>query len=146
MTEPMFWWIAAGVAVGAELVTGTFYLLMVAVGLAAGALAAHLGANTTWQLVVSAVVGAAALLGWYYWRKGHPKDAPAESNRDVNLDVGETIHVERWQPDGTAQVRYRGAQWAVVSADGATSLTGAHRVVRVEGNRLIVQKIVASAT
>jgi hypothetical protein len=34
------WWVAAGIAIAAELGTGTFYLLMIAVGLAAGALAA----------------------------------------------------------------------------------------------------------
>ena len=146
MSEPMIWWVMAGVAVAAELLSGTFYLLMIAVGLSAGALAAHAGASTTWQLVAAAVVGAVALLVWYFWRKAHPKDAPAEANRDVNLDVGETVHVERWQPDGTSQVRYRGAQWAVESADGATSLTGPHRVVRVEGNRLVVQKITANAS
>ena len=39
------WWLAAGVLVVAELATGTFYLLMLALGLAAGALAAHAGAN-----------------------------------------------------------------------------------------------------
>ena len=37
-----FWWVAAGVAVAAELATGTFYLLMFALGLAAAALAATL--------------------------------------------------------------------------------------------------------
>ena len=36
-----WWWIVAGVLVAAELATGTFYLLMVAIGCAAGALAAH---------------------------------------------------------------------------------------------------------
>ena len=36
------WWIVAGVLVAAELATGTFYLLMLALGAAAAALAAHL--------------------------------------------------------------------------------------------------------
>ena len=38
-----FWWVLAGAAVAVELATGTFYLLMIALGLAAGAIAAHLG-------------------------------------------------------------------------------------------------------
>ena len=37
------WWVAAGIAIAAELGTGTFYLLMIAFGLAAAAIAAHLG-------------------------------------------------------------------------------------------------------
>ena len=42
MEESTIWWLLAGVAVVTELLTGTFYLLMLAVGLAAAALAAHL--------------------------------------------------------------------------------------------------------
>ena len=38
MAESTVWWLLAGVAVAAELVTGTFYLLMIALGLASGAL------------------------------------------------------------------------------------------------------------
>src|SRR5436305_6136835 len=45
------WWIAAGVAVAAELATGTFYLLMIAMGLAAGALAAQLGSAEPLQFL-----------------------------------------------------------------------------------------------
>ncbi|HEU6455220.1 MAG TPA: NfeD family protein, partial [Roseateles sp.] len=42
-TDATTWWIAAGVLVAIELGTGTIYLLMLAVGAVAGALAAHLG-------------------------------------------------------------------------------------------------------
>ena len=41
-----FWWVAAGIAVAAELATGTFYLLMMALGLAAAAIGAHLGLSS----------------------------------------------------------------------------------------------------
>ena len=37
------WWVVAGVLVAVELATGTFYLLMLALGAAAAALAAHAG-------------------------------------------------------------------------------------------------------
>ena len=43
MEASTIWWLAAGAVVVAELLTGTFYLLMVALGLVAAALAAHLG-------------------------------------------------------------------------------------------------------
>ena len=43
MSESTLWWLLAGAAVGLELVTGTFYLLMIALGLGAAAMAAHLG-------------------------------------------------------------------------------------------------------
>ena len=52
MAESTLWWLATGAAVGIELVTGTFYLLMFAIGMAAAALAAHAGAGMTTQLVI----------------------------------------------------------------------------------------------
>ena len=55
------WWIAAGLAVAAELATGTFYLLMIALGLGAGGLAAALGASWMWQLLGAALVGGGAV-------------------------------------------------------------------------------------
>ena len=46
MAESTIWWLCAGAAVAVELLTGTFYLLMLATGLAAAAVAAHLGAGS----------------------------------------------------------------------------------------------------
>ncbi|MEG0922354.1 MAG: NfeD family protein, partial [Comamonas sp.] len=43
MALSSIWWLLTGIAVIAELLTGTLYLLMVALGLAAAAIAAHLG-------------------------------------------------------------------------------------------------------
>jgi membrane protein implicated in regulation of membrane protease activity len=60
---------------------------------------------------------------------------------DVNLDVGETLHIEVWNADGTANVKYRGANWTVVPAEGAPQTAGAYRVSEVIGSRLVVEKI-----
>ena len=141
MAESTIWWLLTGVAVGIELVTGTFYLLMVGVGLAAAALSAHAGMSFTVQMVIAALVGAGAVLAWRAYRQAQPKDVSANANRDVNLDIGETVHVENWSPDGTASVRYRGAKWAVACVSGETLQAGPHRVVEVVGSRLIVQKL-----
>lgn len=141
MADSTIWWLLAGVAVAVELATGTFYLLMLAVGLVAGALAAHAGLSSAVQLVAAAVVGGGAVFAWHLARGRRPVAAPASGNRDVNLDVGETVMVEAWQPDGTARVKYRGAQWTVTSATGQPEGTGAHMVREVVGNRLIVEKI-----
>jgi membrane protein implicated in regulation of membrane protease activity len=140
MAESTIWWILAGGAVAVELVTGTFYLLMLAIGMAAGALAAHAGASVTLQIVVSAVVGGGAVVAWHLRRARDPARLPARSNPDVNLDVGETVHVDAWQPDGTASVKYRGAQWTVVHRGGTPAVAGTYRVAEVVGNRLVVDK------
>ena len=54
MAESTLWWIATGVLVALELASGTFYLLMLAIGGVAGALAAHAGAPLPIQLAVAA--------------------------------------------------------------------------------------------
>jgi membrane protein implicated in regulation of membrane protease activity len=144
MEEPVadstLWWLLAGSAVAVELITGTFYLLMLAVGLAAGAVAAQSGAATPMQLVVAAVIGGGAVAGLYFQRRGQPKAAPSSANPDVNTDIGEMVQVDAWQPDGTASVRYRGANWTVIAAPGTNHHPGLHRVREVVGNKLVVEK------
>lgn len=141
MADSTVWWLLAGVAVALELVTGTFYLLMLSIGLAAGALAAYAGAGLTVQLLAAALVGGGAVVGWHLVRGRQPAGPAASANPDVNLDVGETVVVDAWQADGTAQVRYRGASWTVVQMPGAAPRIGTHRVREVVGNRLVVEKI-----
>lgn len=141
MAQSTLWWLLAGTAIGIELVTGTFYLLMVAIGLSAAAVASHLGANFTVQMVVAAVVSAGTVLGWRRYKQGQPSSLPANANRDVNLDIGETVHIDAWNPDGTSTVKYRGANWAVSSVSGGPLAAGPHQVVEVIGSRLIVRKL-----
>lgn len=134
-----WWWIAGGVLVAAELASGTFYLLMLAVGCVAGALAAHLGLSETVQVASAAIVGGGATALWHFKRFRHPRSAPAQANRDVNLDIGQTVRVERWLADGTARVAYRGAQWTVRHAGGGTPQPGEHVIVAVQGTVLAVE-------
>ncbi len=141
MAESTIWWLLAGTAVGIELVTGTFYLLMLSVGLAAAAVAAHLGAPSSIQMVVAAVLGAGSVLAWRSYKRAQPAIPPANANRDVNLDIGETVQVDAWNPDGTATVKYRGTSWAVSSLSGGPLASGAHQVVEVVGSRLVVRKL-----
>ena len=62
MSDSTLWWLLAGSTVALELFTGTFYLLMLAVGMAAGALAAHAGLGLVGQLIVAAITGCRASL------------------------------------------------------------------------------------
>ncbi|WP_213954875.1 MULTISPECIES: NfeD family protein [unclassified Variovorax] len=135
------WWLIAGAAIVLELMSGTVYLLLLSGGFAAAAVSAHLGAGFTTQLVVAAVVGVGAVLGWYVIRKRRPPDLPSQSNPNVNLDVGGSVQVDAWNSDGTASVRYRGAQWTAIHRPGVMPATGMHRVTEVVGSRLVVDKI-----
>lgn len=140
MAQPTLWWMLAGAAVAVELLIGTFYLLMIAVGFAAAAVAAHLGAGPVLQTLVAAVVGGGAVVAWYLTRDRSRTELPAQANANVNLDIGETLQVNAWNSDGTANVQYRGANWTVMHRAGILPAPGPHRVAEVIGNRLLVDK------
>jgi membrane protein implicated in regulation of membrane protease activity len=141
MADSTLWWLLAGAAVAVELLTGTFYLLMLAIGLVAGAVAAHAGASMPAQLVAAALVGGGAVAGWRFKRGRRPGEPPAQSNAAVNPDIGESLHVDHWDSDHTATVRYRGANWTVVPFGGTPQGPGTYRVREVVGSRLVVEKI-----
>lgn len=138
LSNASFWWVAAGAAVAAELATGTFYLLMFALGLAAGAIAAHLGLAFNSQIIAAAVVAGGTTALWHWKRASQPKSAPAAENRDVNLDIGERVHVAQWGADRTARVQYRGSTWTARLAPGVVPTGNEYRVSAVEGNWLVL--------
>jgi len=141
MTQSSIWWVLAGAFIAAELFTGTFYLLMLSIGLVAAAIAAQLGGAMTLQLLVAAAFGGGSVLGWRRYKQKQPSAAPASANRDVNLDIGETVQVDVWNPDGTGCARYRGANWNVALRENDAPAPGKHRIVEVVGNRLVVTKL-----
>lgn len=138
LDAPSLWWLTVGALVAAELATGTFYLLMLALGAAAGAMAAHAGVNGQAQITTAAVVGGGAVVVWHLMRRLRPKAAPAERNRNVNIDIGQRLHVTAWDAEGTARVPYRGAQWAVRFAGEGAPAPGEFVIVALDGNELRV--------
>lgn len=140
MADSTLWWLLAGAAVAVELLTGTFYLLMLGVGMVAGALAAHAGLAMPTQIVLAALLGGGAVAAWHVVRRGRFANAPG-SNTNLDFDAGEAVHVAAWTAENTAQVRYRGTVWTAVPAGGTPQGPGAHRVRSVDGSRLVVEKI-----
>ncbi len=141
MNESTAWWLLAGVAVALELVTGTFYLLMMTVGLVTGAIAAHLGFSQVWQIAAAAVVGAGAVVVCYWRRKKGQGTLSAPINREFSMDIGETVHVTQWNEDGTTNVKFRGANWtAIASNTSEPAGTGKFRIKDMQGNRLVIEK------
>jgi membrane protein implicated in regulation of membrane protease activity len=134
------WWVVAGALVAAELAIGTFYLLMLAVGMAVGALAAHAGLTFASQLVLAALVGGGAIVAWRAKRSREPAPEPAASNRNVNLDIGSHVHVGHWNADGTARVQYRGAPWDVRYQGSGEPAAGDYTIHALDGNCLLVDR------
>jgi membrane protein implicated in regulation of membrane protease activity len=137
MQEWMDWLIAAGVLVILELFSGTFYLLMIAIGLGFGALAALGGATGPAQAIVAAIVGVIATGLLHRSRFGKPGKTNAARDHNVNLDIGQRVSVPSWS-DGKARVMYRGALWDVELGQGGTPDAGDFKIVEVQGSRLIV--------
>jgi len=135
-----WWWIAAGVLVAGELMTGTFYVLMLAVGCVFGALAGYASTSFFAQVVVAVVVGGAAVLAWDRKRKRGPARVSAAANRDINLDIGEQVQVDGWNADGTARVPYRGSAWNVRYIGDGPAVPGIHVIAEVRHNELALRR------
>ena len=109
MTSYYLWFAVAVVLVIAELATGTFYLLMIALGVAAGGVAALLGADEPIQTVAAALVAIIGIVLLRRTRFGKLRRRDAASNPDVNLDIGQELEVPAWDDSRRARVPYRGA-------------------------------------
>jgi membrane protein implicated in regulation of membrane protease activity len=133
---PTWWWLAAGALVAAELATGTFYLLMLALGALAGAVLAHAGSGLAAQWLAAALLGAGATASWHWKRSRQAHPEPSARNRDVNMDIGQTVQVTHWASDGSARVHYRGSTWAVRLEGHATPQPGEHLIVSVHSGHL----------
>ncbi len=108
--EPYLAWIVAGfVLVIVELMTGTFYLLVIGVGAFAGAAVAWAGGGYFAQAVGACAVALVGTAGVRKWHREHRK----EGVKDNLLDLGQPVVLEAWvdAPSGRARVKYRGASW-----------------------------------
>ena len=133
MSADWIWWIAAAVLIGAELVTGTFYLLAVGAAFAIGGIAAWVGLSHPTQFTIAAVAGVVLVWLAHHWRQRRAPPAPQAS-----LDVGQSVRVQGWNPDGTARVNYRGSQWTAELATPDTPRTETMYIVGTRGSVLVV--------
>jgi membrane protein implicated in regulation of membrane protease activity len=138
MPHELFWWIGAGVLIVAELLTGTFYLLMIALGFVAGAIAHLAGAGPAIQYLSAALVALAAVAALRRSRFGRRRQRrDASGNPDVNPDIGAALEVPAWR-ERRARVPYRGAQWDVELAPGEREDARFYQVAAVHGSCLVV--------
>ena len=135
MDPALAWAIAGLVLIITELVTGTFYLLMLAVAAFGAAAAAWLGQTFPIQSVVASVVAAAGCYGVHLYR------AKSSKQKMPQIDTGMPASFENWIDAGArlARVRYRGAGWdAKVEGSEALEPGALLYVVSTDGNTLKV--------
>ena len=137
MEADLLWAILGLTLVIVELLSGTFYLLMLGIAAFGAALAAWLGQPFGVQAVVAVVISAA---GWYGVHVYRAKNISAQM---APIDAGQPASFESWLDQGArmARVRYRGASWdAMVEGDGAEGAAPGSTlyVIRTDGNTLKV--------
>jgi membrane protein implicated in regulation of membrane protease activity len=133
MDNYIYWFMLALVLLGMEMVTGTFYLLIVAVAMAVGGLAAFLGMSLAWQLILGAVTGITGTIILRRWKSGHATEATNGS-----LDIGQPVRVIKWHDNGSARVFYRGAEWDAELESAETPRDGTLYIAAVRGSGLVL--------
>jgi membrane protein implicated in regulation of membrane protease activity len=133
METYVYWILLALVLVGLEIVTGTFYLLVIGIALAVGGAAAALGMALVWQFVFSAVTGVAGTVMLRRWKSSQASKTP-----EVGLDIGLPVKVIKWNDDGSARVLYRGAEWDAELESADTPREGTLYIKAVHGSGLVL--------
>lgn len=113
ISAEIVWLILALVAGGVEMMTGTVFLLVVALALVFGALTAWLGGTFTWQLVVVALITVVGSL-WVFKRR----KAQEKTDGLAQPDVGRTVGQRRRERRGVLSRDHMacgGTDWALES-------------------------------
>ncbi len=137
MDIPLAWLVAGVALVIAELVTGTFFLLVLGVAALVGSGIGYAGGALVWQALAAAVVAVAGVV-WV-----HRYKQTLSPNRMQGLDVGQPAAFESWvnKSAGHARVKYRDALWdAQIAGDASGEPGEILYVVSVDGNTLKVSK------
>ncbi|VCU72317.1 hypothetical protein PIGHUM_04416 [Pigmentiphaga humi] len=146
MNPAWVWFGLMALALIGEVMSGTFYLLMVAIGFAAAGIVAWAGVDIAWQLVVcaAAVLLAVLVLKRLNILKKRGSSAPSR-NADLNMDIGQTVKVEAWDADGATRVWYRGAHWRAEAAPGVSPVPGLYVITELKGSSLVLSPAHAAA-
>ena len=118
--QPYLTWLLIGFGlVIVELLTGTFYLLMLGMAAFAAAVVAYFGQGFEVQVIVAVAAASAGCYGVHVWRAKNSK------TQMVSVDAGQPANFETWvdQGGGLARVHYRGASWEA-KIDGEGDLAG----------------------
>ena len=131
-----FWLILALILAGLEMLSGTFYLLAVSVGMVCGALAAWIGLSLPTQMIIAAIVGIIAVIILHRWRSTHLP--PAEPG--AIMEFGQRVRILDWQDERHARVQYRGSQWDAELAPHAKGGHADYFIVAIHGAMLIIDQ------
>ena len=137
MDTYLIWLVAGFLLVIVELVSGTFYLLVLGVAGVAGGVVAYTGLPFSVQAVVAATLAVVGVV----WVNRVRRSSTAVKMR--SLDVGQPATFDRWadRAAGQARVKYRDALWAASVVGEISGEPGeVLYVASTDGNTLKVSK------
>lgn len=135
MDEYLAWAVVGMTLVIVELLTGTFYLVVLGIAAFGAALAAYLGQDFPVQVTIGALIAGLGCYGVHVYRVKNAAQQMAP------VDAGQPASFETWvdQNARLARVRYRGASWEAIVEENAAPESGAVLyVLSSHGNTLKV--------
>lgn len=139
------WLILGVIAFVVEMMMPTFFALFAGVGfLAAAAVSFFLPESLFWQLIIAS---AFMMIGAIVFKKRGLGDEPQDTVGTHNEFVGiKGVVLSEISPHQEGEVSLYepvigGRHWPAVSADGIIEVNSEIRIVKVNGNSLIVEKI-----
>ena len=137
MPDYLIWLIAGLGLIIIEVMSGTFYLLVLGLAALAGALAAYWGAGAFVQVVCAGVLAGIGLLAVKRWHRSRP----TREQQDRSLDLGQVVTLESWLDRDSKRVRvkYRGTTWdALLIGEADVQLNDTLYIHGAQGSELHV--------
>ena len=136
MAPYITWFLLALVFLALEMISGTFYMLVLSVALAVGGIAALLGLVLPLQLTFAALAGIAGTLLLRRFKNRGSATSPEQS-----LDIGLPVQVLTWHESGSARVLFRGAEWDAEPLTAETPHQETLYIAALRGSTLILTHI-----
>ena len=137
MDISLTWLIAGFILIIAELMTGTFYLLVLGIAALVGAGVGYASGSLVWQAVGAAIIAVAGVICVHRYKQ------TLSPTRMQGLDFGQPAAFDSWVNKGAghARVKYRDTLWDAQVADGASGEPGEILyITSVDGSTLKVSK------
>jgi membrane protein implicated in regulation of membrane protease activity len=128
MAAYWIWWIAAAALIAVELLTGTFYLLVVGLAVPCGGIDALYGAPVPIQWLIAGVLGVIGTVWLQRWKRSIAAKTPQQPSLDIGAQVQVLTRSRRTARRPSRQHLGRGARGAR-HARGRDHVH--HRVARV---------------
>ncbi|MBA2690798.1 MAG: hypothetical protein H0U63_08345 [Burkholderiales bacterium] len=133
----LVWLILGLLLITIEMMTGTFYLLVLGLAALTASALGYFGGSAATQAVFASIVAVIGVFAVNRWRRNN-KSLP--KSMDNNMDLGQPVIFEAWtnQPARLVRVKYRGTSWDAHLLDGDAEAAGVLYICGAEGSRLQV--------